>query len=48
MTLNRCIALAGLFLFVLVSGCGGGGVEQEPADLVLINGKLVTVDDNLP
>ncbi len=47
MTLNRCIALVGLFLFALTSGCGSG-VEQEPADLVLINGKLVTVDDTLP
>ncbi len=47
MTMNRCIALIGLFLFALMSGCGSG-VEQEPADLVLINGKLVTVDDTLP
>ncbi len=41
MTKNRSRALACLALTALVAACG----SPEPADLVLLNGKIVTVDE---
>jgi predicted amidohydrolase YtcJ len=32
----------------LMAACGGSAPENDPADLVLTNGRIVTVDDALP
>ncbi len=36
-----------LVLMLVVAGCGGE-TGPEPADLVLLHGKIVTVDDDRP
>lgn len=43
---NQFPALAALLciLFLMIAGCA----QPEPADLVLRNGKIVTVDDKKP
>jgi predicted amidohydrolase YtcJ len=42
---GRLLLLAGLFLAVVMSACGP---KVEPADMVLLNGKVATVDSEKP
>ncbi|MGD8328001.1 MAG: amidohydrolase [Acidobacteriota bacterium] len=46
--LSRRLLVCGvLLLFALASACGPAS-DVEPADMVVYNGKVVTVDDNVP
>jgi predicted amidohydrolase YtcJ len=40
-----CIAASCLLVFAFAAGCGTG---PKPADLIILNGRLVTVDDEMP
>ncbi len=42
--LRLCLVVV---LTLVVAGCGGPS-DPEPADLVLLHGKIVTVDDDMP
>ena len=43
-----CRSFAALLATALIVACGSPGTDVAPADLVLHNGKVVTVDDAMP
>src|SRR5690606_11941284 len=45
--MTRRIAIAVLAVTAVLGGCAPGA-DVEPADLVLTNGRIVTVDDAVP